>query len=271
MNPERASQAWAPACVPALRARSLSPNAAAPHRRPRRGDSQPGPARALVLVTTASSHGDAVPTPRRAAVDAPSADHAPADDVALVRAMSSGDEQALGALYDRWSASVRSLAAHVLRAAGADDADAVTEEVFWQAWRQASRYDGSRGTVSAWLLTMTRSRALDRARSRLRSREDARPASDAAFDADAAHDFTQPLEGPAEALEAAERRTLVAAVMRELPAEQREAVKLAYFDGLSQTEIAEHTGQPLGTVKTRIRLALRKLRERLVPLAEGAR
>jgi RNA polymerase sigma-70 factor, ECF subfamily len=193
-------------------------------------------------------------------------DASSADDAALVRAMAAGDERALGALYDRWSPSVRALGLHVLRSA--DEADAVTEETFWQAWRQADRYDTGRGSVSGWLLTVARSRALDRLRVRARSREEARAADDAAFDAAAARDDVS-LAAPDEAAEATDRRAVVAAAMRGLPAEQREVVTLAYFGGLSQSEIAERTGQPLGTIKTRIRLALRKLREGLMPFAEG--
>jgi RNA polymerase sigma-70 factor, ECF subfamily len=189
------------------------------------------------------------------------------DDASLVRAMAAGDERALGTLYDRWSASVRALGLHMLRSP--DEADALTEETFWQAWRQADRYDTGRGSVCTWLLTVARSRSLDRLRSRARSREETRAADDGAFDAAAARDESS-LAAPDEAVEASERRTIVEAVVRTLPAEQREAVMLAYFGGLSQTEIAERTGQPLGTVKTRIRLALRKLREQLIPFAEGA-
>ena len=181
--------------------------------------------------------------------------------------MAAGDEQALGALYDRWSGSVRGLGLHMLRSA--DEADAVTEETFWQAWRQADRYDTSRGSVSGWLLTVARSRSLDRLRTRARSREETRPVDDAAFDAVAARDEAGGGAAPDEAAEASDRRAVVAAVLRQLPDEQREAVTLAYFGGLSQSEIAERTGLPLGTIKTRVRLALRKLREQLLPYAEG--
>ena len=147
-----------------------------------------------------------------------------------------------------------------------DDVDDVVEEVFWQAWRQASRYETSRGSVQTWLLTIARSRALDRVRSLKRLRE-------------------EPIEGengdmlvrevssegnPGLDAEAVERRAIIVGALAELPAEQREALELGYFGGLSQSEIAERTGQPLGTIKTRMRLAMQKLRVRLTILREEA-
>jgi RNA polymerase sigma-70 factor (ECF subfamily) len=180
------------------------------------------------------------------------------DDAALVARMSAGDERALGALYDRWSSAAYSLAVHVVRDPG--EAEDVVEDTFWQAWRQAARYEPTRGGVSTWLMTIARSRALDRLRALRRSREEVVPLSPAA-EAVAADAAT-----PAAAAELSERATLVAAALQELPREQREALELAYYGGLSQTEIAERTGQPLGTVKTRMRLAMQKLRGRLMVL-----
>ncbi len=183
------------------------------------------------------------------------------NDVALLARMATGDEQALGALYDRWHGIVHTLVFRIVRER--DDVEDVVEETFWQAWRQAGRYDPSRGAVQGWLLTIARSRALDRVRSLKRLRE-------------------EPLEGgkgetrvpqvtdtdPGMDAESAERRTIVLAALAELPSEQREALELGYFGGLSQTEIAERTGQPLGTVKTRMRLAMQKLRGPLQVLRE---
>lgn len=187
------------------------------------------------------------------------------EDVTLLRRMAEGDEQALGTLYDRWHPMVHGVVARILRSR--EDVDDVVEEAFWQAWRQASRYETSRGAVQTWLLTIARSRALDRARSLQRRRE-------------------EPLEGengellvqqvsnegnPGLDAEATERRALVVSALAELPAEQREALELGYFEGLSQSEIAERTGQPLGTIKTRMRLAMQKMRGRLLILREEAR
>jgi len=192
-------------------------------------------------------------------------DAADSDDASLVRRMAAGDEQALGALYDRWHAVVSGVVARMLRQP--DDVEDVVEETFWQAWRQASRFDPTRGAVQTWLLTIARSRALDRVRSLRRRREEPLEGDDGQVVAQ------QTAEGdPALDAEATERRTIVVAALAELPAEQREALELGYFGGLSQTEIAERTGQPLGTVKTRMRLAMQKLRSQLQILrSEGAR
>lgn len=180
-------------------------------------------------------------------------------DPALIDRMRRGDESALAELYDRWSDRVHSLAVHLLR--DARDAEDIVEETFWQAWRGASRYDAARGAVGTWLLTICRSRALDRVRARRRHPENA-PLDDAPLIAD-------PSADPSDVMAAGETSQLVRAALVELPAEQRQAVELAYFLGLSQSEIAERTGQPLGTIKTRVRLAMNKLRERLAPLKEA--
>lgn len=177
------------------------------------------------------------------------------EDAALVRRMAAGDDQALGALYDRWHPVVHGVVSRLLHQA--DDVEDVVEETFWQAWRQASRFDVTRGAVQPWLLTIARSRALDRVRAVRRRREEPLEADDG--------QQVEPVAAgnPALDAEASERRRLVAAALAALPAEQREALELGYFGGLSQSEIAERTGQPLGTVKTRMRLALQKLRSQL--------
>ena len=178
------------------------------------------------------------------------------EDQALVRRMAAGDEQALGALYDRWSAVVHGVVSRVLRQP--DDVEDVVEETFWQAWRQAERFDASRGAVQTWLLTIARSRALDRVRSVRRRREEPLEGDDGQVV------VQQVAEGdPSLDAEASERRRMVVTALAGLPTEQRQALELGYFGGLSQTEIADRTGQPLGTVKTRMRLALQKLRSQL--------
>ena len=201
---------------------------------------------------------------------------ASAADVELVLRMQSGDERALGAFYDRWYPAVSALAARMLKSA--DDVEDVVEETFWQAWRQASRFAAERGSVATWLLTIARSRALDRLRATRRLREEtleenrgeAREGSSAAASVAAPND-------PSRDVEQRERAAIVRAALSELPTEQREALELGYFGGLSQSEIAERTGQPLGTIKTRMRLAMMKLRDRLsvlrddAPATEGAR
>ncbi len=180
-------------------------------------------------------------------------------DAALLNRMQRGDEGALAELYDAWSERVHSLAMHLLR--DPRDAEDIVEETFWQAWQGAGRYDAARGAVGTWLLTICRSRALDRVRARRRRPED--PALD-----DQPHP-ADPAASPDDALVASETGRIVRAALAELPSEQRQALELAYFGGLSQSEIAARTNLPLGTVKTRMRLAINKLRERLGYLQEA--
>lgn len=187
-------------------------------------------------------------------------------DRELVRRMAAGDESALGELHDRYATLLHSV---VLRVVGdPDDAEEVLEEAFWQAWRQAGRYEAGRGGISTWLVMIARSRAVDRLRSRRRFRAEERWES-LPEPAESVVDGDDPT--PLHAAETDEVRRVVAAAVAQLPAEQRETVELAYFRGMSQTEIAEATGQPLGTVKTRARLALRKLRDALAVLGEDGR
>ena len=171
------------------------------------------------------------------------------EDLALIRRVAAGDESAFFALYDRWQRVVSALADRIL--ADADEADDVVEETFWQAWRGAARFDASRGSVQTWLLTIARTRSLDRLRARRRRREESAddqdpdaPPSTAAVAADPAGDASA-------GAEQAEQRTMIRTALAGLPAEQRTTVELAYFAGLSQSEIAAaKMGEPLGTVKT---------------------
>jgi RNA polymerase sigma-70 factor (ECF subfamily) len=180
-------------------------------------------------------------------------------DVAIIQRMAQGDESALGALYDRWSDGVHALVVRIVR----DEAEAeeVVEAVFWQGWQQAGRYTGDRGTPGAWLLAIARSRALDRLRTIRRRRDDVAGDDSVFANAPAIGD-------PLSDLNTSERAGRVAAALETLPPEQRTVLELAYFEGLSQTEIADRLAQPLGTIKTRARLALRKLRDTLSVLRE---
>ena len=184
-------------------------------------------------------------------------------DAALLRRMAAGDEAALGALYDRWCTLVHSVVARIVADPG--DAEELVEETFLQAWRQAGRYQGTRGGVSTWLVVIARSRALDRVRLAGHKRAAAAEPLESAESAGALLPST---ETPLDAAEIAETRQIVHAALQKLPPDQRETLEMAYFRGLSQSEIAEATGQPLGTVKTRCRLGLQKLREALSVLRE---
>lgn len=160
-----------------------------------------------------------------------------------------GDANALEALYLRHGPRAMAVALRVLRERS--DAEEVLQETFMEVWRRAREYSPARGTVEAWLLTITRTRSIDRLRSR-----SARARVVEAKSAEPAEGMPKLPDALSAAAQDARR---VQAALAALPPEQRLALELAYWEGLSQTEIAERTGQPLGTVKTRVRLALLKL------------
>ena len=161
---------------------------------------------------------------------------------ALLRRLTAGDPAALGEFYDLYAGLVNGLAVRILRDAA--EAEDLVQEVFIQVWRQAARYDPGRGSPEAWLCTIARSRALDRLRRRAARRE-------------------EPGDPPPMSASERPRPEEVLAVrkaLRALSRDQRAALELAYYEGLTQTEIADRLGQPLGTVKTRMRTALMRLR-----------
>ena len=168
-----------------------------------------------------------------------------------------GDAGALAELYDRHARLLYSLALRIVRHQA--DAEDVLQEVFSQVWRQASRYDASRGTVVGWLVTLTRGRAIDRLR-----RERVKP--DQAKDELAARDLPDAGMSADLQLVTAEQALQVRAALEALPDTQRVPLELAYFEGLTQAEIAGRLAVPLGTVKTRMRQALLRLREALAGL-----
>ncbi len=185
-------------------------------------------------------------------------------DRALLRRVAAGDEAALGSLYDQWAQRVHALAFWVLN--DADEAEDVVEETFWQVWRTAVRYEGARSSPPTWLMMIARSRALDRLRSRRRRADwTAAVATVSELQDQASH---APPDTPGVDVERAEQQRQVAVALNALPPDQRSALELAYFEGLSHGEIAERTSLPLGTVKTRIRLAMQKLRQGLDTLRE---
>jgi RNA polymerase sigma-70 factor, ECF subfamily len=176
-------------------------------------------------------------------------------DQAAVARMARGDHSALAELYDRNARMVFSLAQRILQ--NQADAEDVVQEVFAQVWAQAGRYDTSRGAVAAWMLMMARSRAIDRLRSRTSRPETLSEAGVAESLPDAT--TRQDLQ-----LLSAEQVECLRSAMQELPEAQRTALELAYYEGLTHAEIAGRLSEPLGTVKTRIRQAVIKLRESLV-------
>ena len=181
-----------------------------------------------------------------------------AEDQCALRRVVDRDSGGLGTLYDRHGRAVFSLALRIL--GDESDAEEVTQDVFAQAWRRAGQYDESRGTVAAWLLVIARTRAIDRFRAR-RVRPEGRVQDDGGLTLQQLP-ATEP--DVASEMMAAERGQRVRRALEALPFLQRVAIELAYFEGLSQREIAERLEQPLGTVKTRMRLGLLKLRDALV-------
>jgi RNA polymerase sigma-70 factor (ECF subfamily) len=174
------------------------------------------------------------------------------DDREAIARVGAGDAAGLEVLYDRYSTLVYSLALRILRNTG--DAEDVTQEVFAQLWAHASRFDPSRGAVGAWLSVIARSRALDRLR---------RHAAGAR--ATTGPEALTAIPDPAPSVEVVAASAEQAAAAREalasLPSEQRTALELAYYEGLTQAEIAAKTATPLGTVKTRIRTGLQRIRD----------
>ena len=190
------------------------------------------------------------------------AEPAPSDG-ALVARMARGDERAMQALVDAHGGKVFALALSILRERA--DAEEVAADAFMQAWRNAAAFDPARSSVVAWLGVIARSRALDRLRARTRQERLLAPETESMQD-DASEMARPGPEVPDRAAETQEARELVARALRELPESQRRVIELAYFGGLSQTEIAARLSVPLGTVKTRTLAAMRQLRARLGPL-----
>jgi RNA polymerase sigma-70 factor (ECF subfamily) len=178
-------------------------------------------------------------------------------DLTLLERIRDRDAAALDVLYGRYSAPVNSLVWKVLQ--NAEEAEDVTLDVFWQIWRQADRYDASRGAPPAWIFTVARSRAIDRLRARHRREDRTISFDDPAVKLD-------PLDeeaSPDQVASFRQTRDAVRQALSSLSPAQREAVELAFFRGLTHVEIAAKLKQPLGTVKTRIRQGLIRLRKLL--------
>ncbi len=182
----------------------------------------------------------------------PATDEKP--DIQLLRRVARGEMTALRELYDQHARYAKRIATQILGDAG--DAEDVVQETFVALWDHPARFDPKRGSVRALIVTMARSRAIDRQRARGSARRAA----------DAAHLDLKPDSPPFadQLLDQNQANRQVHVALRSLPRPQREIIELAYFHGLTQTEIARRTGAPLGTVKMRIHLAMKKLSNQLV-------
>ena len=180
-------------------------------------------------------------------------DRVPSSDAAaLIARIAARDREAFGQFYDAFAGIAFGVIRRIVRDAAA--AEDVLQEVFWQIWQDAAQYDARRGSPAAWVLMRAKARAIDRLRSIRRREQTFRPELDQPPAPPAADEGDDPAV-------AAESRGLVEQALARLPEAQRRVIELAFFDGLTQSEIAARLGQPLGTVKTRARLGLERLRE----------
>ncbi len=198
-------------------------------------------------------------SPSRSARMTPAADTSERDEqarvyAALLTAMARGDKSALGRLYDLLSKPLYSLAYRVLN--DHSEAQDVVQDVFLQLWDKASVYETGRGSVFAWAATLTRNRSIDRVRMRKRRAE---------IIAESAPEIHEeaPTSTGADSLALQEKSGAVRAALTQLAPDQKAAIELAFFSGLTQQEIAARLNEPLGTIKARIRRGLLKLRENL--------
>jgi RNA polymerase sigma-70 factor (ECF subfamily) len=176
-------------------------------------------------------------------------------DQQLLSSIASGDSGAFAAFYDRHAGRVLGLLRRWL--GHPDSAEDVLQETFWQVWRRAGQYDARRSPPEAWLVLLARSRALDHLRRQP-------PPAASAWPEPAATDE------PGSALERSESAELVRRALSQLPAEQRSAITLAFFAGLTYEQVAREQAIPVGTAKTRIRLGMRRLRDLLGEEAKGS-
>ncbi len=178
-------------------------------------------------------------------------------DPALIAQVAKGDQHAFGQLYDLSSSLLFTLALRIL--GDREEAADLLQEVYLEVWRKGVRYDVGRGAPMAWLVTLTRSRAIDRLRSRAAK---GHGVTDSISDTGAA-ELPDQTPGPFETNADLEQRALVKKAFAELPEAQQQALELAYYEGLSHQEIAARLNQPLGTIKTRIKLGMNKLKTSL--------
>jgi RNA polymerase sigma-70 factor (ECF subfamily) len=183
-------------------------------------------------------------------------------DVDLMAAIQTGDPEALSRLYDRYSGIMKALALRIIH--NETEADDLLQEVFLEIWNQAKNFSAKKGKPLGWMVTLTRRRAIDalrkkqayaRAEERLKAEPERQPLA-----------WVQ--NSTAEDIRAGDTRVLMARVIHSLPEAQQQVIDLAFFQGMSQREIAAHTNIPLGTVKTRLELGLKKIYEGLKELRD---
>lgn len=185
----------------------------------------------------------------------PAAEPVSSEDELLVARVASGDSGALEALYDRYGRVVYSM---VLRSLGsAELAEDVVQETFWRVWRRSATYQPGRGQVSSWIFGIAHNQAIDELR---RQRSRPTPVYDKE-DQPVLREMEDERSDVAGTAIEKERQAIVRAALERIPLEQREVIELAYFRSLSQSEIAEQLKSPIGTIKTRVRLGLQKLRD----------
>jgi RNA polymerase sigma-70 factor, ECF subfamily len=195
-----------------------------------------------------------LPTKNAATLMSTPATSVPIQDPDLIRKVAQKDKNAFGSLYDRYSQLALNLAWRIL--SERQEAEDVVQEAFLQIWREAVSYNPKRGTVSTWITTITRSRAIDKLRSR-KARRIYDPANEDF------QEMTERLPDKGILRDGLDNRLLVRKAFGSLSVEQRVAIEMAYYEGMSQTEIADALREPLGTIKTRIRSGLSRLKEML--------
>ncbi len=179
-------------------------------------------------------------------------------EIALLRRVAEGDRQSFAELYDRFSGVLFSIANRVLN--NQEAAEDVLQDVFVQIWEKAPLYDPSRGKPMTWAVTLTRNKAIDRLRSTVRR---ARLQDEVQREAETFEQFDD--RSSFDEVASGETGQLVRAAVQKLTKDQREAIELAFFSSLTQTEIAERLNEPLGTIKARIRRGMMRLRDLLEP------
>jgi RNA polymerase sigma-70 factor, ECF subfamily len=180
-------------------------------------------------------------------------------DSDLLTLIAKGDRRAFGHLYDRSSQVLFTLSLRML--GDREEAEDLLQEVYTEVWRKSVRYDARRGSPMAWLITLTRSRGIDRLRARTSRGHGMTDSIDDAPVAQTQGRDPTPFDQQADA----EVRVMVMKALVELPAAQRQALELSYYEGLSHSEIAERLKEPVGTIKTRIKLGMSKLKIALQP------